>query len=198
MHEVLIKMQYKQEFVFLNPSTGRKNTTCIQGTVEAAALATNTVVRKEIRGHRYFERLVDGVSVVGSVGNCILGLQRDVKENVKENLLIVKLNQGNSQEEAMRECEKILWDETLEVIRHSKLLLEAFPNDRVELTNYIKFCFNGMNNNTQFHLKLTDRYKFIQTERLKLPFLEEGDAEFEYIFKELLPIKAILKGSNNK
>jgi hypothetical protein len=182
----------------MNPSSGRKNTTCIQGTTEAAAFATNTFVRKEIRAHRYFERLVDGVSAVGSVGNCILGIQRDVKENVKENLLIVKFNQGNSQEEAMRECEKILWDETMEVMRHSKLLLEAFPNDRVDLTNYIKLCFNGMNKTTQFHLKLTDRYKFMQNERFKLPFVEEGDPEFEYIFKELLPIKAILKGSNNE
>jgi hypothetical protein len=161
-------------------------------------LATNTVVRKEIRAHRYFERLVDGVSELGAVGNCILGLQKDVKENVKENLLIVKVNQGNSQEEAMRECEKILWDETLEMIRHSKLLLEAFPNDKVDLTKYIKLCFNMMNNYVQFHLEMSDRYKFMQIERFKLPFLEEGDAEFKYIFKELLPIKAILNGGYNE
>jgi hypothetical protein len=180
---------------FIIPSF-RKYIACVQGTVEAMALATNTVVRKEIRAHRYFERLVHGVSEVGSVANCILGLQRDVKETVKENLLIVKLNQGNSQEEAMRECEKILWDEALEVIRHSKLLLEAFPNDRVDLTNYIKICFNGMNKTTQYHLKLRDRYKFMKVERFTLPFLEEGDPEFKYIFKELLPIKAILNGSN--
>jgi uncharacterized protein YihD (DUF1040 family) len=183
---------------FVNPSSDRKYITCIQGTVEAIALATNTVVRKEIRAHRYFERLVDGVSEVASVGNCILGLQKDLKEDVQENLLIIKFNQGNSQEEAMRECEKILWDETIEVIRHSKLLLQAFPNDRADLTNYIKLFFNMLNNITMYHLKMSDRYKFMQIERFKLPFVEEGDPEFEYIFKELLPIKAILNGNNNE
>jgi hypothetical protein len=177
--------------------SGRKYVTLIQGTVEAMAIATNTVVRKEIRAHRYFERLVDGVSEVISTGNCILGLQKDVKENLQENLVIVKFNQGNSHEEALRECEKILWDQTFEVIRHSKLLLEAFPNDKVDLTTYIKLCFNAMNNNTQFHLKVSDRYKFMQIERFKLPFLEEGDPEFKYVFKELLPIKAILNGGSN-
>jgi hypothetical protein len=177
--------------------SGRKYITLIQGTVESKAIVTNTVVRKEIRAHRYFERLVDGVSEVTSTGNCILGLQKDMKENLQENLLIVKFNQGNSQEEALRECEKILWDQTLEVLRHSKLLLEAFPKDKVELTHYIKLCFNMMNNNTQFHLHLSDRYKFMQIERFKLPFVEEGNPEFEYIFKELLPIKAILNGGSN-
>jgi hypothetical protein len=183
---------------FINLSSDRKYITCIQGTVEAIALATNTVVREEIRAHRYFERLTDGVSEIASVGNCIMGLQKDLKEDVQENLLIIKFNQGNSQEEAMRECEKILWDETLEVIRHSKLILEAFSNDRADLTHYIKFCFNMLNNITIYHLTISDRYKFMQIERFKLPFVEEGDPEFKYIFKELLPIKAIINGSNNE
>jgi hypothetical protein len=45
---------------------------------------------------------------------------------------------------------------------------------------------------------MSDRYKFMKVDRFKLPFLEEGDAEFKYIFKELLPIKAILNGNNNE
>jgi nitrate reductase alpha subunit len=152
------------------------------------ALAMNTVVSKEIRDHRYFMRFVDAVSEVGATGNCIMGLQKDVKENVQENLLIVKLNQGNSQEEAMRECEKIVWDQTIEAIRHAQLLIEVFPNDQ-NITNYIKASFNMMNNGTQFYLKMSDRYKTMQVEKFKLPLFDNEEEQFNFIFKQLLPKK---------
>jgi hypothetical protein len=50
-----------------------------------------------------------------------MGLPKDLKTKFKENLVIIKVLQGNSHEKALRECQKIVWDETLEAIGHQTL-----------------------------------------------------------------------------
>jgi hypothetical protein len=116
-------------------------------TVGIFALLSNTIVSKDIRTHRYFKRFADAISEIGGVANCIMGLPKDLKPKIKENLVIIKVLQGNSQEEALRECQKIVWDETLEAIRHEELLLQTFPDDgdTACLRNYIKHSFNLVN-----------------------------------------------------
>jgi isochorismate hydrolase len=129
-------------------------------TVEIFALLPNTIVSKDIGNHSYFKRFADAISEIGGVANCIMGLPKDLKAKIKENLVIVKVLQGNSQEQALRECQKIVWGETLEANRHANLLLQTFPDDEDNacLRNYIKHSFNLVNNYTQFHIAIKGRY----------------------------------------
>jgi hypothetical protein len=91
--------------------------------IEILALVSNTCLSDEVRGHRYFLRLIDAISDVGVVGKSIMDLQNETKGN-KENLVVIKVLHGRSLEFCIRECEKMIWDQTLEVIRHAKLLLQ--------------------------------------------------------------------------
>jgi hypothetical protein len=158
-------------------------------TVEIFALLPNTIVSKDIRNHTYFKRFADAISEIGGVANCIMGLPKDLKAKSKENLVIVKVLQGNSQEQALRECQKIVWDVILEAIRHAELLLQTFPDDENNawLRNYIKHSFNLVNNYTQFHIAMKGRYDMIDSELIKLPQFKNRGDEFRHIFQELLP-----------
>jgi hypothetical protein len=158
-------------------------------TVEIFALLSNTILSKDIRNHRYFKRFADAISEIGGVANCIMGLPKDLRAKIKENLVIIKVLQGNSQEGALRECQKIVWDETLEAIRHAELLLQTFPDDEDNgcLRSYIKHSFNLVNNYTQFHIAMKGRYDMIESEMIKLPQFKNRGDEFRYIFQELLP-----------
>jgi hypothetical protein len=157
--------------------------------VEIFALLSNTILSKDIRNHRYFKRFADAISEIGGVANCIMGLPKDLRAKIKENLVIIKVLQGNSQEQALRECQKIVWDETLEAIRHAELLLQTFPDgeDNGCLRNYIKHSFNLVNNYTQFHIAMKGRYDMIESQMIKLPQFKNRRDEFRYIFQELLP-----------
>jgi hypothetical protein len=153
--------------------------------IEILALVSNTCLSDEVRGHRYFLRLIDAISDVGVVGKSIMDLQNETEGN-KENLVVIKVLHGRSPEFCIRECEKMIWDQTLEVIRHAKLLLQIFPNDREALPNYLKHCFNLINN---YFIESNSTTIQKTTTTIKLPEFKDNEEQSNYIFHKLLARK---------
>jgi hypothetical protein len=118
-----------------------------------------------------------------------MGLRKDLDRKVKENLVTIKVIQGSNQDDAVLECVKIVWDETLECARLGKLLLKTFPQYSASITDYIKHSFNMMNNYTHFHLTMRDRYTYLESTYVKLPEFEKEKEELKYFFQTLLPNK---------
>jgi hypothetical protein len=163
----------------------RKAKSGVPLTIEILALASNTCFSDKVRGHRYSLRLIDAISDVGVVGESIMDLQNETKRN-KGNLVVIKVLHGRSPEFCIRECKKMIWDQTLEVIRHAKLLLQIFPNDRETLPNYLKHCLNLINNYfIEFHSTTIDK----TTTTIKLPEFKENEEQSHYIFHKLLARK---------
>jgi hypothetical protein len=130
------------------------------------ALFAHTRISPEVREHRYFQRLTDAVSEASTLTNDVVSLKKELRRDERDNLVLIKVIQGSSPPEALKETVKIVWDQTLEAIRHAELLQSSFLHDK-SLNQYLNHAWTWMNANATAPAFMR-RYEYVGVKSLFL------------------------------